>query len=84
MTQAENLSINLEGLEDKWSLISHENCCDCGMNFEENEECPLRMWKNLEIPPKPALLPKLPDTPTETCVELALCWKCAKKRMGSK
>lgn len=62
----ELLSINLEGLEDKWSLTSHENCCECGMNFEENDECPLRLWKNAGDP---------------NCTELALCWICAKKRM---
>ncbi len=61
------LNINLEGLEDKWSLISHENCCVCGMNFEENDECPLRLWKDHESP---------------DCKELALCWDCGKKRMS--
>lgn len=61
------LSINLEGLEDKWSLTSHENCCDCGMNFEDNNECPLRLWK---------------DSGTPQCTELALCWSCGRKRMN--
>ena len=60
------LAINLEGLEDKWSHTSHENCVDCGMNFEENNEVPWRLWKNAESP---------------KCTELALCSDCAKKRM---
>lgn len=60
------MDINLEGLEDKWSLTSHENCCDCGMNFEDNDEVPMRFWRNAESP---------------DCTELALCWSCGKKRM---
>lgn len=63
-----DFAIDLTGLEHKWSRIRHENCCDCGMNFEENDEYALRMWRN-------ALDWNRSD-------ELALCWKCAEKRMG--
>lgn len=63
------MEINITGLEDKWSLTSHELCCDCGLNFEENDEPALRLWRN-------------PDSPN--CTELALCWNCGQKRMEAK
>lgn len=63
------MAVDLSGLEDKWSYLSHENCVECGMNFEDNNEVPLRLWKNPES--------------EENCMELALCWGCAKPRMGT-
>ncbi len=63
------LNIDLSGLEGKWSLISHENCCECGVSFDVEGVVPLRFWKD-------------PDTPQ--CTELALCWSCAQKRMKPK
>lgn len=65
-----NERMELKDLEHKWSQTSHENCCDCGVNFEDNDEVPLRMWKNIDSP--------------EPMLELALCWACVDKRTGKK
>lgn len=69
MNEKSSIRMELKDLEHKWSRTSHENCCDCGVDFEDNDEVPLRMWKNIDCPP---------------ILELALCWACADKRMGKK